>query len=258
MRDHDARQHIGQSKPAAARLGYDGRMEDLLRAARVPLLDDVPGLVHGFERRLGGGRETHEAARARVERALDGRARLLLLKQVHGCRLVHAPWDGRPEADAAVSTERGLVLGIETADCLPVLVVDARRRAVAAAHAGWRGTAAGVARTAVRALVEAGSEPADLLAALGPNIGVCCYEVGDDVREAFGAGGDPFFRPGPRGRPHLDVRAANRAQLLEEGLREENIATVAHCTFCAADAYHSYRRDGKAAGRMINFVGFEM
>ena len=234
-----------------------GGMDDLLRAVRVPLLDGVPGLRHGFEQRLGEAGESREEARARVERALGGRGRLLLLKQVHGCALARAPWEGRPQADAAVATQPGLVLGIETADCLPVLLVDPQRRVVAAAHAGWRGTVQGAARVAVRALVETGSDPAALLAALGPNIGPCCYEVGEDVREAFGPAGARFFRPGPRGKGHLDVRAANRAQLEEEGLRPERIASVDECTFCHADRYHSYRRDAKAAGRMINFVGFE-
>jgi len=191
-----------------------------------------------------------------VEGALAGAGRLLLLKQVHGRALVQAPWEGRPEADAALALTPGLLLGIETADCLPVLVVDPGRRRVAAAHAGWRGTAAQVAREAVRALVAQGAEPGELQAALGPGIGPCCYEVGDDVRSAFGAAGAPFFRPGPRGRDHLDVRAANRAQLLAEGLSPQNIAVVDECTFCRPDLYHSYRRDGKASGRMINFVGF--
>jgi YfiH family protein len=192
-----------------------------------------------------------------VERALGGRGRLLLLKQVHGCALARAPWEGRPEADAALATEPGVLLGIETADCLPVLLVDPQRRAVAAAHAGWRGTVQGAARVAARALVAAGSDPRALLAALGPNIGPCCYEVGEDVRAAFGEAGARFFRPGPRGRPHLDVRAANRAQLEEEGLRPDRIVSVDECTFCRADLYHSYRRDAQAAGRMINFIGFE-
>ena len=101
-----------------------------------------------------------------------------------------------------------------------------------------------------------GSRPEDLLAALGPGIGPCCYEVGDELREAFGASGAGFFRPGPNGRLHLDVRAANARQLLDAGLRPGAIHHVADCTRCRADLYHSYRRDGKAAGRMISFVGF--
>jgi hypothetical protein len=209
----------------------------------------VPGLVHGFEQRAPGG--------AAVARALDGAGRLLLLRQVHGARVVAAPWEGTPEADAAIAAAPGFILGIQTADCLPVLLVDPERRLVAAAHAGWRGTAQGIAARAVEALAARGSRPEDLVAALGPGIGPCCYEVGDEVREAFGASGSAFFRPGPNGRPHLDVRAANVRQLVEAGLRAEAIHHLADCTRCRGELYPSYRRDGAAAGRMISFVGFE-
>ena len=232
-------------------------MSETLRAARVPALQDVPGLVHGFEQRLVPlGGEDRDETRRRVASALRDSGQLLLLKQVHGARVQHAPWTGQPEADAAVAEAPGLVLGIETADCLPVLVVDPVRRAVAAAHAGWRGTAAGVARAAVATLVAGGSRTEDLIAATGPGIGPCCYEVGDELRSAFGEGGAEFFRRGPRGRPHLDVRAANERQLREAGIAEDRIHRVDDCTRCRADLYHSYRRDGKNAGRMINFVGF--
>jgi YfiH family protein len=227
---------------------------DTLRAATVPALAAIPGLVHGFEQpRTDSVPEPREAGRSRITEALAPHGRLLLLKQVHGCAVEQAPWEGRPPADAAVANEPGLLLGIETADCLPVLVVDPRRRAVAAAHAGWRGTAAGVARAAVDALVRAGSDRADLIAALGPGIGPCCYEVGDELQSTFAP---EFFRPGPRGRAHLDVRAANRRQLEEAGLRPDRIHSVDDCTYCRSDLYHSYRRNGRAAGRMINFVGF--
>jgi len=223
----------------------------------VPALAEVPGLVHGFEQRLGpAGWEERDHSRRRVASALAGSGRLLLLQQVHGARVRRAPWTGRPEADAAVAEAPGLLLGIETADCLPVLVVDPVRRAVAAAHAGWRGTASGVAREAVAALVAGGSRTGDLIAATGPGIGPCGYEVGDELRSAFGERGAYFFRPGPRGRPHLDVRAANERQLREAGIPEARIHRVDDCTRCRADLYHSYRRDGKQAGRMINFVGF--
>jgi hypothetical protein len=224
------------------------------RAATVPELSAIPGLVHGFEpRRPGAEPEAREAARERVAETLRPRGRLLLLRQVHGSAVRRAPWQGRPEADAAVADQPGLLLGIETADCLPVLIADPRRRAVAAAHAGWRGTAAGVARAAVIALRDGGSEPADLVAALGPAIGPCCYEVGEELRVEFAP---EFFRPGPRGKPHLDVRAANRAQLEAAGLRPERIHGVDECTYCRPDRYHSYRREGKGAGRMISYVGF--
>ncbi len=187
--------------------------------------------------------------------ALTTRGRLLLLKQVHGAAVTVAPWSGTPEADAAIAETPGLLLGIETADCLPVLIVDPHRRTVAAAHAGWRGSALGVASQVVRALVARGSKPADLLAALGPGIGPCCYEVGPELIEAFGGGGDAFFRPAPP-KLYLDVRAANRHQLLSAGLLAERILSLDHCTFCRPELYHSFRREGKGAGRMINFVGF--
>jgi YfiH family protein len=228
-----------------------------LRVETVPAFHAIPGLVHGFERRLGPpGWETREAGRARVAKALSPRGRLLLLKQVHGATVVAAPWEGFPEADAATATASGLLLGIETADCLPVLIVDTRRRAVAAAHAGWRGTAAGVTGRAVSALVAGGSRLADLVVAIGPGIGPCCYEVGGELRGAFGAQADALFTPGPRGKPHLDVRLANVRQLEAMGLNPPQIHNLAACTQCHADLYHSFRREGNGAGRMISFVGF--
>jgi YfiH family protein len=229
-----------------------------LDVATVPALRAVPGLVHGFERRSRPpGAESRDETRARVTRALAPRGRLYLLKQVHGATVVDTPFEGTPEADASVATRPGLLLGIETADCLPILLVDPGRRAAAAAHAGWRGTAAGVARSAVRALVGRGSTPADLLAAVGPGIGPCCYEVGEELKTAFGARGEAFFLPGPDGRPHLDLRAANVLALREEGVPSEAIVHVDECTRCLPARYHSYRRDGRGGGRMISFVGFE-
>lgn len=227
-----------------------------LRAATVPALSAVPGLVHGFGQRLGPGPETREDTSARVRAALESSGRLLLLRQVHGTTVVAAPWEGTPEADAALATTPGLLVGIATADCLPVLLVDPTRRAVAAAHAGWRGTAGGIAARAVEALRAAGSRADDLLAALGPGIGPCCYEVGEDVRTAFGPGGERLFRPGPRGRPHLDVRAANARQLEDAGVPPTRIHLVEDCTSCRSELYYSYRRDGAGTGRMISFVGF--
>lgn len=226
-----------------------------LRAVTVPAFEAIPGLVHGFERRLGpAGWESREGERRRVANALSEAGRLLLLNQVHGAAVRAAPWDERPEGDAATAEQPGLLLGIETADCLPVLLVDPRRRAVAAVHAGWRGTAAGVSRRAALALVDAGSDPADLLAALGPGIGPCCYEVGEEVRDAFGAAGAAFFRPGRRGRPFLDVRGVNEQQLRQAGIAR--IHHVPECTFCLPDLYHSYRREGAGGGRMVNYIGW--
>jgi YfiH family protein len=228
-----------------------------LRTVTLPAFTAVPGLVHGFERRSPeNGPETREESHARVARALESHGRLLLLKQVHGAEVAEAPWDGMPEADACCTSGPGFLLGIQTADCLPILVVDPRRRLAAAAHAGWRGTAAGIATRAARALVARGSDEWDLVAAIGPGIGPCCYEVGEDLRAAFGPAGAPFFRGGANGRPHLDLRAVNARQLVDAGLRPEAVHHVDECTRCRADLYPSFRRDGAAAGRMISFVGF--
>lgn len=229
----------------------------MLKAVTLPALEAIPELLHGFEQRLGApASETRESGRRRVAQALERAGRLLLLTQVHGALVRRAPWEGYPEGDAATLDSPGLLLGIETADCLPLLLVDPRRRAVAAVHTGWRGTAAGVARRAVEALLATGSRADDLIAALGPGIGPCCYEVGEELRDFFGAEGAALFRSGPRGRPHLDVRAANERQLRDSGLAQARIHHVADCTSCRADLYHSYRRDGPDAGRMISYVGW--
>jgi YfiH family protein len=225
--------------------------------ALVEALAALPGLAHGFGLRAPDlAPEPREETLRRAAARVSGAGRLLVLRQVHGARVAAAPWDEPPEADAAVADAAGLLLGIQTADCLPVLLVDPVRRHVAAAHAGWRGTALGVAREALLALVARGSRPEHVVAALGPGVGPCCYEVGDELREAFGPEGAAFFHTGPRGKPRLDVRAANVRQLEAAGVRAEAIHHVAECTFCRADRYYSYRRDGKGSGRMISFVGY--
>lgn len=232
-------------------------MEQTLRAATVPALDAIRGLVHGFEQRLGPpGWETRDGSRQRVASALAGSGRLLLLRQVHGDTIHRAPWEGLPEGDAGTADRPGMILGIETADCLPVLLVDPRRRVVAAAHAGWRGTAKGIARKTLDVLVAGGSRPEDVIAALGPGIGPCCYEVGPELVAEFGPGAEAFFAPGKGDRLCLDVRAANKRQLREGGVPEAQIDGVADCTFHEADRYHSYRREGLGGGRMISYIGF--
>jgi YfiH family protein len=226
-------------------------MED----ARLARWSALGGLVHGFSRRPPRA-ETRAETRTRVTEALRAHGALQLLTQVHGTGLVAAPCVGTPEADASRAEAPGVLLGIETADCLPVLFVDPTRRRAAAAHAGWRGTAAGIAPLVVRWLAEGGSAPGDLLVALGPCIGACCYEVGDELREAFDADDRAFFTPGPRGKPHLDVRGINVRQLLAAGVRAENIVHCDECTHCRSELYCSYRRDGAGTGRMISYVGW--
>jgi hypothetical protein len=227
------------------------------RFREIAALRDVPGLVHGFGvRRRAGRGEAREESLRRAQDALAPSGRLLLLRQVHGAEVARVPWEDRPEADAAMAGGLRQLIGIRTADCLPVLIADPRRRIVGAAHAGWRGTAKGVVGRLVAALLAEGCRAEDLIAALGPAIGPCCYEVGEEVRLALGEAAAPAFRPGPRGRPHLDLRAANRQQLLEAGLRAVNLHAIEDCTACRPDLYDSHRRDGSAAGRMLSYIGF--
>jgi YfiH family protein len=226
---------------------------ELMKFLTSPRLESVPGLVHGFGLRVAGPRAT---ARAAAEKAFGKAGKVFFLKQVHGSRVVTPPWPEPPEADASVTARPGELLAIETADCLPVLIVDPEHRRVASAHAGWRGTLARVAQAAVKAMTDAGSDASRLQVALGPSIGPCCYEVGPEVEKAFGASGARFFSARPSGRSHLDVPGANRAQLLEMGIPEGSIDAVHACTRCDAERFFSYRRDGANAGRMISVVGF--
>jgi YfiH family protein len=222
----------------------------MLSSATVPSLLQIAGLVHGFEERPPVG-ETREEGRTRVIESVRSRGRVLFLRQVHGARIVEAPWDLPPEADGGLSDRRGVLLGIETADCLPVFLVDPVGRRLAAIHAGWRGTAQQIVKEGVEALVAQGSRRGDLMAALGPAIGACCYEVGEEVREAIAL--PECFEERASGRPHFDLRRANRLQLLASGVTQ--IEEVRECTFCSREKYHSFRRDGKG-GRMVNFVGW--
>lgn len=154
------------------------------------------------------------------------------------------------EGDVLVTARRGLALAVQTADCVPILLLGPN--GVAAVHAGWRGTAAGAAAEGVRALERESKLPATTTrAVIGPSIGVCCYEVRGDV--AAGFAGD-YLRRDCAGKYRLDLKAANRAQLEAAGIPPENIEVLPFCTHCGGPALASYRRDGAAAGRMIGLV----
>ncbi|MBM3297543.1 MAG: peptidoglycan editing factor PgeF [Candidatus Aminicenantes bacterium] len=231
------------------------RRKTKARFLTAPLLDAIPGLVHGFGMK-GGGARTVPGGRK------DCGLRLVFLDQVHSdiIRFYSRPPRVPKPGDAAATDRPGLLPAVKTADCLPVLLADQERRVAAAVHCGWRGTAARLAEKTVRALEKRyGCRPARLRAALGPCIGPRCYEVGEDVRLAFRKAGLPLrvFKP-LRGRPGkfaLDLAGANRAQLLRAGLRARNIDRLPLCTHCRPDLC-SYRRDPKRSGRQINFIGF--
>ncbi|MBI1874928.1 MAG: peptidoglycan editing factor PgeF [Acidobacteria bacterium] len=204
-----------------------------------------------------------------VARAIGVAApRLLRVRQVHGtaCACVNGPgsiWpsDERPEADAMIATRTDVALAVQMADCVPVLMADCQRRAVAAVHAGWRGAAAAIVESVVHRLrSEQRVDPANLVAAVGPSIGPCCYEVGQAVRERFharlGEAVDRWFVPGSRGssRPHLDLWNATRDQLISAGIPAEQIFVAALCTACHLDIFHSYRKEGDRTGRMVGVI----
>jgi len=189
--------------------------------------------------------------------------RLRLVKQVHGIHVIVArrgeavPVE-RPQADIIVTDDPSIAIGVRVADCAPVLLYDVVKRAAGAAHAGWRGTAAGAAAAAVRAMQQAfGSHASDLVAAIGPCLGACCGEVGPEVVEAFRAGGaapasvDAWFTAGAGDRSFLDLERANRDQLQDAGLHPDTIFSSGLCTKTHRARLHSYRGDRDAAGRMV-------
>jgi YfiH family protein len=201
------------------------------------------------------------------------RAELVRVRQVHGAAVRHAMDAGPCDADVIVGDDSKRALAIQTADCVPLLIVDRRVGACAAVHAGWRGMVARAPARAIDALQQRfGCRPGDLLAAIGPSIGACCYEVGADVRDAFrnagfsdGESGAWFSdrpQPSPRnpsmpgltaGRPahwFFDGWAAVRDQLQAMGLAAHQIHIAALCTASHTDVLCSYRREGARAGRM--------
>ena len=207
---------------------------DCANLYRVTELDAFAWLVHGFGTRLSN---------------VPGMfANLATLRQIHSATCVPAVGQAGVlgEGDALLENTPGAVVAVKTADCIPILLVDERLRAVAAVHAGWRGTVARIAATAAQAMgARFGTEARDLHAALGPGIGACCYEVGPEVAAQFGG----------QGRGHIDLTATNRLQLEEAGVTPRRVYASNLCTMCRGEEFHSFRRDHEAAGRLHSFVG---
>ena len=264
---------------------------------RVAAWSAYPWLWHGFSERRGGASTVYGAAcredgdlnlgftsaddrecvhqnRVTAVRALagDAPARLVTARQVHGTHVEllrkadssFETSDGRStlEADGLVTDLPDLLLGMQAADCVPVLVADIRLRVVAAFHAGWRGTVAGIVEQGIaRMRAEFGSEPKDLTAAVGPAIGVCCYAVGEEVetrfREAFSDASTLFEQHGDA--PHLNLAEANRRQLLAAGLDPERIFLTHQCTACSWLAgrrrFFSHRAEHGHTGRAMGLIG---
>jgi len=201
---------------------------------RVEPLDRFDWLIHGF-----GTRDSDVPALF---------ANLATVKQIHSDTCVAA--EGRAgilaQADALIENTPGAIVAVKTADCIPVLLIDPSHRAVAAVHAGWRGTAERIVPKAIAAMQDRfGTDAADLHAAIGPGIGACCYEVGPEVAARFGV----------EGRGKIDLTHANREKLLHAGVTPGKIYASNLCTMCGAAEFHSFRRDKDAAGRMYSFAG---
>ncbi len=281
-----------------------------LQILRAHNLERLPWLVHGFSTRPGGlsrayggnalnlgftkddAREAVERNRTLFVKALwDGRPHSIDELPIIGLRQIHSdiihPVDAAPEhppaGDGLITATPGLLLTVKTADCIPVLIADHKRRAVGAFHAGWRGTVKRIVEKGVGEMRRLfGSEPRDLVAAIGPGIHRCCYQVGEEVVEQFKSqfayAGELFEihradsdvvrerypllfltarAPGHSELPQkilLDLTRANRRQLLDAGLPERNITASEFCTACRTDMFFSYRKEGPT-GRMIAAIG---
>ena len=223
---------------------------------------------HGFTSRQLGLRpnDSAPAAWASAIASVGGDAtRLARVRQVHGAAVrvvrtgdLDAPV---PDADAVVTNVAGLAVAVVAADCVPVLLADPRTGAVAAVHAGWRGTAAQVVAAAVRAMAQEFGVRADtLVAAIGPSIGACCYEVGEELLSAFTAAGHSsvdlaeWFSRDRAGRLRLDLWQANADLLVGAGVPRAQVHLAGLCTKTHVDVLESYRVDGDQAGRMAAII----
>jgi YfiH family protein len=272
-----------------------------LQILQVPALSKLHWLLHGFSTRPGGishldgekvlnlgftdwdTRENVLENRRRLQSALGASdLQLIALKQIHSdvIHLMEAAPQEPCKGDASATNRPGLLLGVQTADCVPILLVDPKKRAIAAIHAGWRGTLARIAEKAIGQMqMHFATKPAGLLATIGPSIGPCCYEVGTEVAtqfqsqfadapdlfDEFRTGDEPnpvqwlnMMPPGHQPPPknvHLDLKKANRAQLLATGLPPQNIFTSDLCTACRPDLLFSYRKQGSQSGRLLSVIG---
>lgn len=294
---------IGSKSRGRTALGNNwiDRTSQGIHILQVPALAQIPWLLHGFSTRPGGvsplgnqkvlnlgftdwdTRENVSENRRRFQTALGANDLTFVpLKQFHSdlVQLFNSPPTEICRGDASATNSPGLLLGVQTADCIPILLVDTKRHAVAAIHAGWRGTLQRIVTKAVGQMqMHYGTKRRDLFAALGPAIGGCCYEVGTEVATAFHSqfphaadyfdelrtGDEPnplqwlnMKPPGHQPPPEnvmLDLRKANQAQLLDAGVRMENIFVSDLCTLCHPDFLFSYRREGAETGRLMAVVG---
>jgi hypothetical protein len=199
---------------------------------REETLDRLPWLQHGFGTRLSTGWPVM--------------SQVATAKQIHSDHVLVVESAGpQGEGDALISNTAGIGLAIRTADCLPILIADPKNRAVAAIHAGWRGVVSEIASKAVDTMCRLfGSQPEDLVVAIGPGIGKCCFEVGPEVSVQFGSSG----------RTKIDLVETTCRQLGRNGVRTGQISAAGLCSCCNPELFESYRRDREAAGRMVSMI----
>ncbi len=241
-----------------------------------PKIEGVPGIVHAFLGRTGGvssghlaslnlGRREEDRAenlaenKKRVAKAFgtDG-DKIFTVSQVHSDRIViidsadTASEDVKPfEADAIITDIQGISIGILTADCVPLLFLDSRNKVVAAVHAGWKGTASKIASKTIKMMIERfESRPQEIRAAIGPAIGACCYEVGQEVIDAVGYRGNASAQR--EGKWYLDLSKANLLQLQEMGVADIDVSGI--CTSCRTDLFFSHRKEMGKTGRQLSFI----
>ncbi len=199
---------------------------------RADALAGLSWLQHGFGTRLSDG--------------WPPKGSLATVKQIHSNRVLVVESSGlQGEGDALICNQPGIGLGIRTADCLPILIADSRNRAIAAVHAGWRGVVSEIAPRTVEAMTQHfGSKPEDLIVAIGPGIGPCCFEVGPEVAAQFQLSG----------RTRVDLVGTTCRQLGRNGVSLGQIFTSGLCSYCDSELFESYRRDREAAGRMTAMI----
>jgi YfiH family protein len=202
---------------------------------RAEAFTSLPWLQHGFGTRKSNGWPSNRP--------------LATAKQIHSNRVLVVRSSGpQGEGDALISNQPGISLGIRTADCLPILIADPKNKAVAAVHAGWRGVVSEIAPRTVEAMTQQfGSKPEDLIVAIGPGIGPCCFEVGPEVAAQFQLSG----------RAKVDLVATTCRQLGRNGVSPRQIIASGLCSYCNSELFESYRRDREAAGRMTAMIGVE-
>lgn len=223
----------------------------------IPRLEKIPFLVHGFG--------TKNWRVSNLKRKPEWRNfKHLFLKQIHSdvIQCIDEIPDKNLKGDAIITSLRSVLLIIKTADCLPILIVDESQNIIAAAHAGWKGTQKRVVQKLIKVMnSHYGCQTSSLLLATGPCVELACYEVGKDVKESFMEGGhsQEFFRKHPlqEGKYFFDLRGANLSQMIELGVKRENVFSVDVCTFCHENLA-SYRREKKGAGRMLSFIGLSL